>query len=325
MKPFAHHGRKIALLSILTISTAFAQAADHRQRARVITLQGFVAHGVNTYNDQRIADYSSETDNVPALVADPPIQEIGALDPGGSDASRINAQTDRNLPVATIREVFDVFNPNGNVDPMLFNRTLDEIGSSAGGYTDLTERVPRVPFAQSRGGDIYASRYTIEQPTVRDWEQISGQLRVRCRADGSARARVSVRNALPDAAYTLWEVGVSNPRSTDPQRPEAIYGVPFGGIPNILMTDSRGCAVKVVELNECPLRACVDGAGSCTSYVSAFYHWDGQIYGGAPAATFAGMPVGVVAANQMVWPTTGQLLQSPATNYEPKGRNCRRH
>lgn len=325
MKSSAYHYCKIVLLSLLMISIANAQAADQHRRAHVATLQGFVAHGVNTYNDQRIADYSAVTNNVQALVADPPIQEIGALNPGGSDASRIDAYTDRNLPVATIRDVFDVFNPNGDVDPNLFNRTLDEIGSTAGGYTDLTDRVPRIPFAQSRGGDVYASRYTIEQPTVRDWEQISGQIRVRCRADGTARARVSVRNALPDAAYTLWEVGVSNPRSTDPKRPEAIYGVPFGGIPNILITDPRGCAVKVVELNECPLRACNDGAGSCTSYVSAFYHWDGQVYGGAPAATFAGMPVGVVAANQMVWPTTGRLLQSPATVYHPGVANCRRH
>ena len=285
------------------------------------TLQGFVSHGVNTYNGEPIADYSSVSPLVPWLQEGVQLQEIGVIDPGSTNAAVITQYTDRSLPVATIRSVFDFFNPNGNVNPQLFNQPLDAIGSSPSGYTDLTERVPRITFDNARAGQIHASKHTNERPTVSDWEQISGQIRLRCRVDGTANARVYVRNAMPEAVYTLWDVGVLSPLTANEQG----YAVPFGGIPNVLLTDQRGRGYKTVDLMQCPLRPCETGADSCTSYISAFYHWDGQVYGGAPAATFAGMPVGVVASNQMVWPTSGEILIDPPTDYWPTRATVQRH
>lgn len=118
----------------------------------------------------------------------------------------------------------------------------------------------------------------------------------------------------------MWEIGALNPLTDDEQG----YGVPFGGLPNVLLTDSEGCATKQFEVNYCPTRVCKPGAKSCSSYVSVFYHWDGQIYGGSPAGSFAGAPAGIVASNQMVWPLSGKPLMEPTTKFKGKSKTCRR-
>ena len=87
------------------------------------------------------------------------------------------------------------------------------------------------------------------------------------------------------------------------------------------VTDSDGCGFKEMEVPFCPYRSCPE-TGSCTSYVSAFYHWDSQVYGGSPAGTFAGAPVGVVASNHVVWPLSGDPLMDPQNPLHPGDVGC---
>ncbi len=288
---------------------------------RVTVVEGFVAHGINTYNDTDIGDYSAVAPTVAMLNAVPKVKEIGAFDAGGSDASTITASTDRSLPLATIRSFFDFFNPGGTVDSGLFNLPLDGIGTNFFGFGDFSQRAPIEDFADAAPGTIYSVKGSNRRPTVGDWEKISGQVRIQCRANGTASAQVTIRDALPKAVYTLWDVGVLNPVS-DNEQP---YAVPFGGLPNLLVTDAEGCGFRKVELPYCPTQAC-EGNTACTSYISAFYHWDAQAYGASPSATFTtpSMPVGVVASNQIVWPMTGTLVSEPATRFKPARPGCPR-
>jgi len=145
-----------------------------------------------------------------------------------------------------------------------------------------------------------------------------GVLSVKCRDDGSARVSVTLKNALPKGVYTLWDVGVMDPLTPQEQG----YAVPFGGLPNILLTDEDGCGYKELDVPYCPDRAC-DGSTSCTSYISAFYHWDYQVYGGSPDATWAGGATGVYLANHVAWAMSGDILVAPQNPVRPSKRGCR--
>lgn len=303
------------------ILLASVQAVAHPPQ-QVTVIPGYVSHGINVYNDKPIVDYSQASPLVPWLEPDPLIKEIGVLNEqeGAADATVITEATDRSLPVATTRFFPDFFNPGGAINPDYFNKTLDQIGTNFFGFTNLEQRVPLVPFESAQGTEVYRSKGSLARPTVGDWEKISGQIRIRCRSEGTARARLTIRDAFPNAVYTLWDVGALNPLTPAEQG----YGVPFGGLPNILLTDSNGCGYTEVELPTCPTRPCEAGAESCISYVSAFYHWDSQVYGGTPAADFAGAPVGAVAANHIVWPMSGTPWMEPQNKFIPHVQGCPR-
>lgn len=308
-----HATLNFTLAILLFISTQVG--AGH-----VVVVPGYVSHGINVFNNNAIVDYSQASPSVPWLNPSTLISEIGVLDESANDAAIIDETTDRSLPVATIRAFFDFFNPGGTLDPNLLNQPLDQIGSSFFTFSDLSQRAALVPFDTANPGDLYRGKHTNARPTVAQWEQISGQLRIRCKADGSAVARVTVRNGFPNAVYTLWDIGALNPLTEQEQG----YAAPFGGLPNILLTDNKGCGYKKVDLAFCPPEDCTVGAGFCLSYISAFYHWDAQVYGGSPAATFAGAPVGVVASNQIVWPLSGVALIEPQNKFQPRRQGCPR-
>lgn len=275
-------------------------------------IDGFVSHGINVYNNKFIADYSNTTPLIPWLNPVEPVREIGVYSPGDANAAPIDENTDRSLPVATIDDFANFFNPGGVFDLNLLNKTIDQIGTNFFGFASVDQRAPIIPFDQSTPGQIHRSGTANAQPTVGDWEKISGRLDINCLDDGRAVVRVTVKNAFPDGLYSLWDIGVFNPQTENEQG----YGVPFGGIPNVLVTDNQGCGTKEFIVNYCPISPCGAGSDSCSSYISAFYHWDGQIYGGSPAATFAGAPAGVVSSNHIVWPMSGELLMEPKNKFK---------
>lgn len=294
---------------VLTASATFATEVKSKK-----TIPGYVSHGINVYNNQFIADYSEDSPLVPWLNPIDPVKEIGVFAPGADNADPIIGDTGRNLPVATIDGFVNFFNPGSTFDRNLLNKTLDQIGTNFFGFGSIDQRIPIKDFSDAKAGDTYRASTANPRPTVADWEKISGKLDVICRDDGTAKVRVSINNGFPNGLYSLWDIGALNPLTDQEQG----YGIPFGGLPNVLLTDNDGCAVKEFEVSYCPTRACEAGAESCSSYASAFYHWDGQIYGGSPAATFAGVPAGVVSANHIVWPLSGTTLMDPKTKFKGK-------
>ncbi len=301
---------------MLLTSAVSANELDTSHREKFFP--GYVTHGINNFNDKLLMDYSQVSPGIAILNLDPPVKEIGAFNAGGTEASVINENTDRDLPLATTSSFFRIFNPNGTLDQSLVNKTLDMVGSNYFGFTSVADRIVPKNFEDVSGGEIYRSNKINLRPTVGDWEQISGQLRVKCKDNGTSTVTIGVRDAFPNSVYTLWEIGVKTPLSET----ESVYGIPLGGIPNVMVTDNRGCGYKKVNLPYCLVRACEAGAVSCTSYVSAFYHWDGQVYGGSPTATWAGAPGGIYSSNQIVWPTSGIPLEEPFTRMNSNKLIC---
>ncbi|GAA3917532.1 hypothetical protein [Litoribacillus peritrichatus] len=282
---------------------------------------GYVAHGINTYNGSPIGDYSVVAPGVGMLNSETAILEIGALAAEGSfDSQQITPYTDRNTPLATTRSFFDFFVPGGEIDETTVNVTLDEIGTNYFGFTAPEDRVVAGNFEDSASEpSIYRAKGVNESPTVGEWEDIQGKMTVVERRNGKSIVRITIREALPNSIYTLWDVGIKNP-STETA---AGYAVPLGGLPNAMITDNNGCAYKEIEMAYSPARSCEAGEASCSAYISAFYHWDAQVYGGAPAGTWSKLPTGIYAGNQMVFPTSGELLQEPVTELsKPSIHGC---
>ena len=300
-------------LGIALLSASASQAEERRE-----FYQGHVTHGINVFNDEPLVDYSRVSPGVPWLNANPLVREIGVLaPPGASDAEVITAETDRDLPMATTRSFVDFFNPFSKDDPSLFNLTLDQTGVSFFGFGSLDQRIPVQPFAAAAPGTVYRAEDNLARPTLGQWDAAGGLLGVECRSDGSARVSVTLRNGLPNGVYTLWDVGVLHPLTPQEQG----YAVPFGGLPNILLTDEDGCGYKELTVPYCPDRPC-EGSSSCTSYVSALYHWDHQVYGGSPDATWAGGPTGVYVAGHVAWAMSGDVLVAPQNPLLPDERGC---
>lgn len=287
--------------------------------AERFVIPGYVAHGVNVFNNKPIADYSAVFPMTPSLNMTPALNEVGYYQPGGDDAGRITAQTPLNTPLATSSSLSRFFGVYDATDPSLFNRTLDQIGSFTMGYSSATDRTILTPFEQASQGDAYTAKGVNSSPTVGDWAEISGRLKINCLSDNRAIVKVGVRDAIPNQVYTLWEIGVANPQT--PQE-SAISG-PFGGTPNIIVTDAKGCGYKKFEVPYCPTKPdCDKDDATCGAYVSLFHHWDDQVYGAAAANTFGGLPLGVLGANHMVWPLAGEPLQSPSTRYKRGRMKC---
>ena len=278
---------------------------NHAYADRVTSVYGQTAHGINVYNGEPLADYSSVSPTIPWLNPVVPVTEIGVFDstPGATDAEVITDITDSARPLATIGTFTTFFGLQGSVDPMLFNMTLDQVESNFFGSTAPVDRAPVGKF-EGASVNVYAAKGVNSKPTVGDWAAIKGRLDYQCSDNGTSTVEIGIKNGLPKSIYTMWDVGAVNPLTID----EAGYAVPLGGLPNVFVTDANGCGHAKVELPYCLARPCEAGASSCTNYVSIFYHFDDQVYGGAPAESFMGVPVGSIGANHMVWNITGTPL-----------------
>lgn len=314
---------KLKVLSTVIVSAmsfmAFASEDDKSKSTTTGSIPGYVSHGTNTYNGMPIGDYTKVAPKIGMFHASPPIEEIGVYQKGAINAGSITEKTDRRLPVATTRVWLNAMYPTGHVDPNWINVPLAKIGTNFFGSSAITDRVVPVDYPNAAiEPTIFREKGVISSPTVADWEKISGKLSYVNHKDGTSTVKITINDAFPNAVYTLWDVGVKNPLT----ELESMYGIPFGGLPNIVLTNAKGCGYKEISLPYQVNRECKKGAASCTSYVSAFYHWDTQVFGGDPAASGYGAPVGVIAGNQMIWPTTGDVLVEPVTKFKSKKHGC---
>eukprot|EP00178_Gracilaria_changii_P019040 TRINITY_DN55465_c0_g1_i1.p2 TRINITY_DN55465_c0_g1~~TRINITY_DN55465_c0_g1_i1.p2 ORF type:complete len:356 (+),score=54.41 TRINITY_DN55465_c0_g1_i1:1972-3039(+) len=273
---------------------------------RFFSVDGHVSHGINTFNDEPIVDLSASSAIFSSFGR---IYEIGVLNQDGTNASVITARTPPSALMATI-DAFDYQNslrfPAG-VGP--FNIPIADAPALTILSQNLNDRVPPNSFADSADPAViglpYLSRESDAQITLADWNRMSARIVGKC-FNNSAKVKIVVRNALPNGLYTLWDVGVTNPLTED----EGLSAGPFGGLPNVIVTNQRGYGSIFRNLNYCPSDKCA-GSRRCTLYVSLFYHFDHMVYGGSPALDFAGQAIGHAAANQIQLFLNGELLIPP--------------
>lgn len=87
----------------------------------------------------------------------------------------------------------------------------------------------------------------IDGMTVGEYISAAGWSHFECRADGTARVRIWGWNMRPNRMYSTWYV-----KEDIAFNGELINGVPFGGMPNIVVTNKWGTAYMDREVNYCP-------------------------------------------------------------------------
>lgn len=175
-------------------------------------IDAHVAHGINTFNNKPITNFTSASRLFSSFG---PVPEIGVLNPGGTNASAITSETSLESLMATI----DAYNfrmtlgfPQSNGP---FNVPIAQSPTIFGQSADINDRIVPIPFSDSNDLSLidssYLSKGADSDITLGEWNRISGRMTGYCKEDGTSAVAVQIRNGLPNGIYTLWDVSVLNP------------------------------------------------------------------------------------------------------------------
>lgn len=288
-----------------------------RSRAEMV-VPGFPTHGVNNYLGFAINDYSAIT-NHPLVTDERPYFEVGLFNPDGprEDLPSLNSNPDRIL--GTTSDMATKVLPPGiySPDDFIFNRPFSELGTLFFGSQNIFDR-QRLVSAEECDPHVFGKSFcmrsgAIADPTLRQWNRVRPRMIIREVDGGVRRVTLQIREALPHALYTTWFVGIINNFTERVQ----LVASPFGGLPNVIVTDKNGHAQADFEINFDPMAEVGQGPGKGGSlYISVFWHPDGAAYGGSPTLDFindseesvSGQPVGVLGANHMFFPLQGEPI-----------------
>lgn len=123
-----------------------------------------------------------------------------------------------------------------------------------------------------------ASRSLPAEPqTLGGFRDVSGQMKVRCRKDGTAIVRIKVQGYDHNSLVTVGALWLTTPPgATTP----SVIPAPFGGVPNVLAINPNGEGRFVRELGYCPTE--VQPNGSQLLAIAIDEHWDGSNSGAQP-------------------------------------------
>lgn len=291
---------------ILTLTLTLATLGTSQKFA----VEGHITHGINSFNSKPMVDFSGASKIFTSLG---PVHEVGVKDVGGKNGSRITSSTPLSTRMATIdaynlRTSFGLARGRGKLNVPLAQTPTIFFGSQT-----INDRVKPASFAMSSDpyavGRPYLSEAADADIRLSEWNSASAVISGRCEG-GGASVTVRLRNGLPNALYTMLDIGV-NDALTDK---EAVYVSAFGGLPNVMATDVYGNGKVWRRLKYCPLDKC-EGSKRCTLYVSLFYHFDHMIYGASPAIDSAGPAIGNVGSNQIHMFFNGKTLVPPQNRF----------
>ncbi|MEL7024153.1 MAG: hypothetical protein AAGL69_10435 [Pseudomonadota bacterium] len=193
--------------------------------------------------------------------------------------SAVDCESDANREVATTTNVeFRTVNGFPDVDSRLKNRRSNEVPTAA--LLDGTRAA--LPPEGALGAPFPP---TLSQPagpmSLGEFRNVSGEMKLRCRKDGTAKVRLIVDGYRPNALITVWAVWFATPPGAPgPQ----IVPLPFGGVPNAVPINRHGRGVFVRELGYCPMD--VQENGDRLLVLDLAEHWDGATYGALPEEPF---------------------------------------
>eukprot|EP00484_Ammonia_sp_Unknown_P024689 CAMPEP_0197031210 /NCGR_PEP_ID=MMETSP1384-20130603/10280_1 /TAXON_ID=29189 /ORGANISM="Ammonia sp." /LENGTH=324 /DNA_ID=CAMNT_0042460707 /DNA_START=45 /DNA_END=1019 /DNA_ORIENTATION=- len=285
-------------------------------------VDGFVAHGMNNFNGDPVVDFTDF-----GGLFNMPMWGQYALNENGPMEIRPDASTDRSLQLAMGRFLSELV-PDITPDESLYNQPYYDVGTITVTSTNIDERTVPTAFAEIASdpstafanGDVYFPPSVNPNPTLGEWEMGSGRIEIDCH-DGRATVKVRVCNMMPEALYTLWDVGISHPGGA-----EEPYVFAAGGVGNVLRTDEHGNGRLKVYMPWCPSRECVPGVSvDCQLVFSLLHHSDYMSYGAESAPAFFkpyGYPDGIAGTGHLIFYLHGSPLQDPLNKYDRK--QCRK-
>jgi hypothetical protein len=156
-----------------------------------------------------------------------------------------------------------------------------------------------------------------EPDTIATFLDVGGEMKLKCRDDGTADIRIKGHGYAPNSVLTVWVIWENTPDTGLPP----ILPQPLGGAPNVVIANSKGSFSFARELSFCPMEA---QGGSVPLGIDIAKHIDTNAYAGVPDVplqelsfidpadgqifTSQGVGAGVITVNQGVIPL---LLDPP--------------
>jgi len=133
-----------------------------------------------------------------------------------------------------------------------------------------------LPTTLEAGTGAAATRALPNQPITKgEWYKAKGKVVLKCFADGTGKADISLSHLIPHGVYSLWTIHGVMINGKPNMAP-----YPFGGVPNVLVPDEDGIASASRKLGYCPLTE------QELVFIDVAFHSDGNIYGAVPDAPF---------------------------------------
>lgn len=245
-------------------------------QVQTLTVQGVPVTGPNSLTGQQVQDFGPGVSTGRDLVA--------AFNPNGSDPLPLTPDT----PASTLLATIDSDDATQDVINLPLRDVPGNVGTAGLTRATLPGQLDVGTFDDNQSepsGHI----------TLGEWLEGSGVATFQCQEGEAPTAEIRVRNLLPNRLYTVWGVFQNGEGA-----------VPFGGPPNVIMTDELGNGSMSRVLNFCPLETTPEGADLL--YLVVVFHSDQQVYAMQPTLPDAGFPPGVVAHPQLQFSVQGTPL-----------------
>jgi hypothetical protein len=202
-------------------------------------------------------------------------------DPGAIDAipfTATNCNFDSLVATTTdptYRDAFGFPDP----DPRLKNIPLRKVPTTVT-FDDQRSELPPMgvlppnPFPPTKN-------QSNESITLGNWLNARGRMKVICKKNGSATVEIQMKKLIPDSIYSAIAVWKTTPPFLDNP---TVYPLPFGGVPNIFVTDEWGNGIFKRRLAACPMDPTPDG--SRLLFVDIGYHSSNTVSGAVPVPLF---------------------------------------
>ena len=309
----------VGILGVVFGVTAVQNAAatdgtrmtNQRSRAE-LNVQGHACHGANVFNGQPLSTYSTTESFLPEDVYDFwssfALTEIGVYTPNG--AVDVTADTPLDSIMAShvsdgMREVLGDEIADLVVEEQLnvpIHESYTPPPFDAFGTAESRVQLPWEPFAPLPNISKFGVDWNHDGPiTLAEWNQANGNVQLRQYPDGSGSVHIEAHGLVPNAVYTLWQVFAVTDELPEGMAP--IVGMPLGGIPNTVTADKYGRATYERLLDYDPF-----DLENPLMYIAFLHHWDHVLYGSWAVADLQGLPGGLVAGDQLCFPTGDYLL-----------------
>jgi len=184
----------------------------------------------------------------------------------------------------------------------LFGQTTNDISPSIvnipvhqmpvlSGPSGETSQLPSVFEVGATGRTRVATNKPV---TLSKWLNAKAKARFKCFSNGAANVSIRFKSLIPDAIYSIW--GVFSFDTDGDGSGDAIGGVPLGGVPNLIVSDSYGYGTISRKLNFCPKDE------PSLKYLTAAFHSDVNNNGAVPDQALLGLPGGTIAHAAISFP-----------------------
>lgn len=272
---------------------ATSAIAEHTHTSSKSLIKGHVATGANRFLDEPLWFMDGGLGSAS-------FSFVFAHNPDGEEALPLTSSSPKDTVLATgLDENFlaALGMSRTDIESRYINRPYKDVQVTVNPFTG--EKIS-VPIAlQAEPGSISRSG-PLHDITLADWLKGRGLMKIKCHREGTAKIKIYLSGLIPGGIYTAW--GLFSRDINGDAIDDILAPVPFGGVPNAIIPNSKGRAVFTRILSYCPQNE------SNLQFIDITYHSDGNVYGGTVDFIQAGYPAFAVTHTHIAFPISAMPL-----------------